>query len=115
MKQLFEVDLLWYTYSQNNSGGHFVEDENQGPTVSIQATSSVEAWAKAKSMFDFDYCECCGERWFDSYYDDEKGDEVPMRYGEPLRDMVASWYRNYAILHYYDGRVERIEPKEKNA
>lgn len=106
------VDVLWYTYNQNNSGGHFVEDENQGPIVSIQATSSQAAWAKAEEMFDFGYCECCGERWYNSYYGDEKGDEVPMLYGKPLSELETSWYRNYAILHHYDGRIERIEAGE---
>lgn len=108
------VKLKWFEFSQNNSGGGFNEDENQAPTVFIQAVDADQAWDKAENLFDFGYCECCGERWDYPYGD---GTDVPMMGYPPvpLDQVEASWYRDYAILHYYDGRKERVDfkPKEK--
>ena len=99
----------WYSYSQNNSGGYFVQDEYQGPLVFIQAASAKDAWSQAQEMFDFSYCDCCGARWYERF----EGTDEPMVYGTPLADAPKSYLRDYVILHHIDGRVERVELKER--
>src|SRR6185312_1612275 len=81
------VRLNWYCFSQNNSGGYFVEDDNQGPFVFIQAASADEANRIGFDFFDTSYCPCCGERWYEvSEYD---GKDQPMIYGSHIYDHDA--------------------------
>lgn len=64
---------MWYEYSQNNSGGSDVYDDNRGLSgwVFIEADSAKEADKHAKSIgIYFDGidsgrdCDCCGDRWY---------------------------------------------------
>ena len=101
--------LLWFTFSQNNSGGRFVEDENVCETVCIQAVSAADAVAKAETFMDnSDSCPCCGERW-SFWVDDSDGCAVPSVYGEPIETTAPSYFREKARLHYIDGMVETVE------
>jgi hypothetical protein len=59
---------MFYTFFQNNSGGHFI-----GPhTVIVEANDAAEAneIAEEKGGVYFDGvirgmdCECCGDRWY---------------------------------------------------
>ena len=77
---------MFYTYSQNNSGGSFDIDAENGLAhyVIIEADSMEEANEKATSIgIYFDGvedgmdCECCGDRW-SSDPDEYK---TPMIYG----------------------------------
>ena len=65
MKVSVELDLKWYHFRQNNSGGYFINNDNVGEDVFIQASSVSEVKQKAEEIFDEyrEYCECCGERW----------------------------------------------------
>lgn len=105
------LNLKWFNFSQNNSGGSFVVDSNVCEEVFIQATSAKQAVEIAEGFCDnSDSCECCGDRW-SFYVDDSDGHEVPTMYGESILDMKKSYYRSRAKLHYYDGRVEDFEFK----
>jgi len=51
-----------YKFVQNNSGGYYV-----GPAEFVVRAESVDsAWAalKKQEWFTTDFCECCGERWY---------------------------------------------------
>lgn len=51
-----------YKFVQNNSGGYYV-----GPAEFVVRAESVDgAWAELKKQewFTTDFCECCGERWY---------------------------------------------------
>ena len=51
-----------YKFVQNNSGGYYV-----GPAEFVVRAESVEGvWAELKKQewFTTDFCECCGERWY---------------------------------------------------
>jgi hypothetical protein len=51
-----------YKFVQNNSGGYYV-----GPAEFVVRAESVDgAWAELKNQewFTTDFCECCGERWY---------------------------------------------------
>lgn len=116
-------DLLWYTYSQNNSGGILT-----GPALYViaQATDAGSANDLVESTgvgvyFDgCSYgrdCSCCGDRWSEQWSDDE-GTPLPEIYGEPVlaadveRFNFRSWVDEEggkALLVYADGRTELVK------
>lgn len=75
---------MFYTFDQNNSGGVYVETDDIGKIVIIEAPDHDAANAKADALglFDLDYCECCGERFHRAWKTD--GDDVPSRYDTPI-------------------------------
>lgn len=87
--------MAWFLFSQNNSGGRFDFDEDEGIThhVVIEAKDAWLANQRAQHMgIYFDGCDsgrdcsCCGDRW------DEvsgEGDDVPKVYGQPAYDVTA--------------------------
>lgn len=106
----FTRKLRWWSVSQNNSGGHFYNDDNVAEYVLVQAYSTSEAEAKLRELTEdssHDWCECCGERWYISLWDDE-GTEEPTIYERPLEEQTSGWFEAEARLHYHDGSVEAI-------
>lgn len=125
--------MSFYEFRQNNSGGNFVFDEEEGISVSVivEANSEKQAIALASTIglyFDGDGdCRCCGDRWSDYV----SADEIPSHYGIPLQpnltieeyDKVRQeiWKEEYpgrhfwkttrwttgpqAFIHYLDGRI----------
>lgn len=79
------MNLYWYTYTQNNSGGFF---EGPAEQVFVQATSAEQADEIAETVGiyfddsgDID-CPCCGSRWDRQDVPwRENGTERPSRYG----------------------------------
>ena len=83
---------MFYTYSQNNSGGSFI-----GPAlyVVVEADNSEEADSIAeKNGLYFDGCEkgadcdCCGDRWRRAWVD--SGKEKPMIYDEEVSEETTN-------------------------
>lgn len=71
---------MFYTYSQNNSGGYFITNDDVREYLIIEADSVQEANSK---MYDItedygEYCECCGLRWDILYSSDAEGKDKPM-------------------------------------
>lgn len=103
------VKLQWYEFNQNNSGGRYVEDDVQGVTVFVQATSADEATAAIWGQLNHSYCECCGERWSTPWRDDE-GKDFPEKYDNPIFATENSEPNGYSgssvVLHFYDGHIE---------
>lgn len=65
----------FYVFSQNNSGGYFVKDENVAPEIIIEATEEVLAMARLDEILSqkpeyTNFCPCCGTR-YDSFDVDE--------------------------------------------
>ena len=93
------VNLKWYTYHQNNSGGSFDIDRDVDQKVIIQASSASEADDLAQrigiyfnGVDDGIDCDCCGDRWYPSSWNDE-GTNEPEVYGEVVvwsPDMVTT-------------------------
>jgi|688.fasta_scaffold1316876_1 hypothetical protein len=102
--------LKWFHYSQNNSGGYFIVDDDVAEDVYIQAPNAAEATERAEALFEphSQYCECCGPRWSTGWVDDSDGYDVPTNYGTPVTQLTAGHYRKKGRLHYYDGRVETV-------
>jgi hypothetical protein len=113
--------MLFFHYSQNNSGGGFDFDESAGIThhVVIEAASAEEADRKLVEIGGyFDGCEtgmdceCCGDRWHPTSDWDAK--DFPHVYGEkvdaPREDkrVFSRWMPEgkETAVHYADGRIE---------
>ena len=87
-------ETKFYTYIQNNSGGHFIIDDEVCHYVIIEAESAKEANRLAEDVgiyFDYDYhrdCSCCGMRWYEQ--DNYDGDDFPSVYGKSLNDITMT-------------------------
>ena len=100
-------DLKWFNFNQNNSGGYYIENDEVGSDVYIQAVDAKTANHKAEHVFSdhSKYCDCCGERW--SYYiDDDDGYEIPTKYGKSIEEDSPRFGKT-AILYHANGKVER--------
>ncbi len=88
---------MFFHFHQNNSGGFYVGPQN----VVIEARSADEAnviAARTKFVY-FDGvadgldCECCGDRWYRQYSDDD-GTETPSVFGISIDGGVYSSFFN---------------------
>lgn len=100
-----EVDVNFYRFSQNNSGGHFDVDDNVAHVVVIQAMSEEHAIKLIEPMIEDQSgsCACCGDRWYLSPDMIEEGDhehdaEVYTHY----KDVLGEWNRKF-------GDFEKVE------
>lgn len=103
----------FWTFSQNNSGGSFVEDKQVSHHVVIEATDKDSAESRAENVGIYfngvdegQDCPCCGDRWHRPYQD--KGMEEPEVYGVPAAEHVDMFCESPVRIHYLDGRVESV-------
>ncbi|MDR3445952.1 hypothetical protein [Dyella sp.] len=116
MKQTIEVDLKWFHFNQNNSGGRFIINDTVAEDVLIQARSAEEAINRATVLFEdySDYCSCCGERW--SYrVEDKEGTDDPTIHGVSVYEKTKQMFGENVRLHHYNGHVEALVLKDKAA
>lgn len=107
------MNLKWYRFGQNNSGGRFVVNDKVDADVYIQTTSAKEANRVAEDVVGIYFngvsdgidCECCGDRWSRQY--DNDGDEYPTKYGQ--RAITGKFYP-YGALTPVD--LESIYPTQ---
>ena len=107
---------MFYYFSQNNSGGYFVQDEANGvgEYVVVEAKDAKSAYKKLEDIGDkvdgfWSYCECCGDRWYDSN-DDDDGEDFPHIYGEKFGE--GKVYSDSTVyVHYENGKIEKVELK----
>lgn len=90
---------MFYTFMQNNSGGHIIGDR----FVIIEASSADEANQIAeKENIYFDGClegtdcPCCGDRW--SRVDEWDGNSTPKIFGTPIEKIkddeeLSYWFQ----------------------
>lgn len=95
----------YFTFTQNNTGGSFEEDDNVDLYVIIEADNADEANYFAEEIgiyFDGVYdgydCSCCGDRWYTVSESD--GTPSPLVYGE--------YPDGATIIHYKDGTKTKI-------
>lgn len=110
--------MKYYHFNQNNSGGSFVINKEQGIAheVYVQANSSGEANIIAinKGIYfngcsDGSDCPCCGDRWDPVCEDDAKTSLPDFNSAE----YWSGWYRDTAAVYKDDGSVKWYEqPKE---
>lgn len=119
------VQLKWYHFGQNNSGGTFVHDSTAGigHRVLVQATSHHEANRKAQDIGLYFHgigdCECCGNRWHEQW-DADEGTVEPMVYDEvmePCTEAIAlqnlgKWdWGIPSYMHFFDGTFSACKRK----
>lgn len=110
MKKTIEVDVRWWTFRQNNSGGYCIVNDQVAEYVFVEAVDADDAIRRAEVIFsDYsEYCECCGERW-DYWVDEGDGYDNPSIYGEPYKDCkfehLFEKQQGYRF-HYMDGTVK---------
>ncbi|GAA0071766.1 hypothetical protein UT300003_32910 [Clostridium sardiniense] len=105
---------MFFTISQNNSGGYFIRNDEVTETIIIEANSVEEAKRKAEDITrDYSqYCPCCGERWYEiEWLEYKDGYEEPCIYGEPISSCKASYYRTECIIYYLDGTKKKVKLK----
>lgn len=104
---------MFYTFTQNNSGGRFTLNMEEGITqdVIIEADSLSEALEKAEDLGLYFNgvdtgrdCSCCGDRWHSS--PDEN--DFPKLYGRPAEFYLNNWSGLIGsfpaiCVHYKDG------------
>ena len=107
---------MFYTFRQNNSGGHFVVEPTEGISqfVIVEAANEVEAIRKAEDIGLYwngvdngSDCECCGDRW------DASPDKYPepMIYGKPAAEYYGlfTWTKEHHVyVHYADGTIQGL-------
>lgn len=96
------MDLKWWHYRQNNSGGNFYGPKH----VVVQAVDAHMADVTAVEIANVYFngcvtgqdCDCCGDRWSPSW--DSEGTEEPQVYDD------AAVAGDDVLLVYADGRTE---------
>jgi hypothetical protein len=108
------IATKFYNFQQNNSGGYFVKDKDNGVNeeIIIEAKNAKEAWERLEKIGDkvdgfFDYCGCCGERW-SNWLEDNDGKSEPMHYDTPLNQVEKSIFRLGCFVHYYDKTIKEF-------
>ena len=108
---------MFYHFNQNNSGGSFSFDENQGIThhVIIEADNAPDANTVAEGIGiyfgGYGDCDCCGDRWYE--VDESDGENFPNIYGSSVEDFMGNkWFSRWMkpgkeiCVHYKDGHKE---------
>jgi hypothetical protein len=106
----------FYTFSQNNSGGSFINDDETGISefVIIEAHNESEANERAENIgiyfngcADYIDCDCCGDRWYRVYEGDAY--KVPSISGNPIEKCESTYYMNHCFVHYLDGTFKKFD------
>ena len=107
---------MFYTFYQNNSGGHIYENDSVANYLIIEASSLRQAQSLAKNFTESysDFCPCCGTRWSLDYPDQEDEDVPRTRSGYMNSQgkwvcSSSSWSgKASVIIHYLDGTYKQI-------
>lgn len=115
---------MFYTFTQHNSWGEWVFDENLAHFTIVEANTKDEALEIAEKLGIYFNgvnqgidCECCGDRW-DDY---TEGSLTPKIYGKDISEQTFyHWGKDtdaQVIVHYLNGDKEKwysISPKNQN-
>jgi len=103
--------MKFFHYNQNNSGGYFIESDEQGigTDIIIEAENAEKANDRLRAIGNkygsddfWSFCDCCGERWYEQCPGDE-GDDVPSFYGRPIEEEKKDTFREQVAVHYANG------------
>lgn len=102
--------MKWFTYSQNNSGGYFIDNDDVSHLICIEAENADQANSRALEITEDygEYCTCCGERWYCSEWE-EDGASEPSQYKVALSKSEPSSYRITAVLHFANGNKRKVK------
>lgn len=110
------ITTKFFYFSQNNSGGYFIQNDTVRAHLIIEAQNAKEAADKGEEIAEnySEYCSCCGQRWSFDWVDDEDGTETPTINGKPAKEYIESdkhpvSFGKSAVIYYCDGTKEFIE------
>lgn len=109
-----ERKTKFITFRQNNSGGYLHHNEDVDVFVIIEGEDLWQIQSKAREVFYGyrDYCSCCGQRWSDSWVDEDDMTDKPMIYDKDVYDYKGEpWFDGEdgkAIIYYLDGTKEVV-------
>lgn len=101
------IALKWFYYSQNNSGGYFINNDMVAEDIFVQAPNAAEANVIAEQITAqsaLEWCGCCGERWWIDA-SEKDGYDIPHVYAESILTYKGQYYHKEARLHFYDRRI----------
>ena len=107
--------MKFYTFTQNNSGGSFVNDTQSGlgHFTIIEAENAKQANIIAQSIgIYFDGCDkdldcsCCGDRWYE--VDENDGYDEPKIYYKKASEHY-DMFNAGCYIHYQNGKIESID------
>lgn len=104
------INTKFFTFSQNNSGGYFIINDDVASYLIIEAQNAQEAIDKMEdiTLNYSEYCPCCGERW-STWIDDDDGTEEPMIYDCKVKEKSPNRiFSSSTIIYYYDGTKEKL-------
>jgi hypothetical protein len=103
--------MKFFEFKQNNSGGHFDQDDQLTNRVIIEAEDANEASQIAESLGMYWNgvdcgmdCECCGDRWYQPWSDD--GITFPYEYGTFTEDQATK------IAEKYQADLKKVAKKK---
>ena len=104
---------MYYTYDQNNSGGHFILNDRVTYTVIVEAKSAAEADEKAEDhgiyfngCNDGRDCPCCGDRWHKQWGEGSKTPEIYGKHPKEHKDVMCKKGEVYCYIYHADGTKE---------
>lgn len=110
------INTVFVNFTQNNSGGYFIIDEEKGighyiVVEGINLENIKRRFEEITEDFS-EYCSCCGERWC-SYIVDEDLTPNPTIYGKDAKRYVEEYGDGFlkecfVFVHYIDGSIEKI-------
>lgn len=104
---------MFITFTQNNSGGYFIQNDDVDAYVIVEGNSLEEILDKANYIFRNyrEYCSCCGERWDDDWKDEDDLKDKPMIYDKYVYEYEGWFGREKAIIYKIDGTKEFVNLK----
>lgn len=82
----------FFVQRQNNVGGTMRVNASENRYICIEAKSEKQADRYRADVIGQDYCECCGERWYDNWAEFNSLDKVYQTY--PRADVAFHPYNN---------------------
>lgn len=113
---------MFYTTSQNNSGGSFIQDDFVDHLVCVEADNHTEAEKIMGEIIDIgDYnsnsCPCCGDYFYVNFYEGDGTEFISDSYGGDILntslDHFDKQYRRYVIVHYKNGNRKKYDLLDK--
>jgi len=106
--------MKWFQYTQNNSGGSFVNDANVSNYVLIQAPNNTLADSIAEAIVGIYFngvedgrdCDCCGDRWSAAW---SQGYSEPLVYGKPPANYGDECVRIYPFGSFNPVSIKDLE------
>ena len=114
----------FFTFDQNNTGGHFTFNDTLSAYVIIEAHTAEQANEIAERIgIYFDGCDdgsdcsCCGDRWSRAW--EVEGKAQPLLYGEHPRNYTPLSFCSdingvYCYTHYLNGVIQEYRVQSKD-